>query len=211
MASLYRGPKNVDALIALSRMLSKPGARICGSRFARCLAEVGLVITLMGMFIAPSQAAGGKNLSGMIATNGQAASVIVVGNHASPSDRFVAGELQHYIELLSGAKLGLITAGDVGRQAKGLSLLLVGGPAGNELVGEASHRGQINFSGLKPEGYFLRRITTPGRPALVIGGNDEAGTMYAAYDLTRAPGIRLSPDQRHATGEARRGGVAGPG
>jgi len=129
------------------------------------------------------------NAGAMIAAHGRPESVIVVGNHAGASDRFVAGELQRYIEMLSGAKLEVITAGEASRQAKGLSLLLVGGPQANELVGDAAHRGQISFDKLKPEGYLLHRTMVQGRPALVAGGNDEAGTMYAAYDLLERLGL----------------------
>jgi hypothetical protein len=58
--------------------------------------------------MASSLQAASESPGGMVAIHGQPASVIVVGNHASPSDRFVAGELQRYIEMLSGAKLALI-------------------------------------------------------------------------------------------------------
>jgi hypothetical protein len=89
----------------------------------------------------------------MIASKGQAAALIAVGDNASPSDRFVAGELQRHIEMLSGAKLEIVPSREAGRQAKGKSLLLV------------------------------------GSPSLVVGGNDEAGTMYAAYDLLERLGF----------------------
>jgi len=160
--------------------------------FTNCF-RIGRALGLCTSFVLAGTlnglAAPPRNQSGMIAAHGQAASLIVVGNHASPSDRFVAAELQRYIEMLSGAKLALITAGDVSQQAKGLSLLLVGGPQGNELVGDAAQRKQINFDGLKPEGYLLRQIASQGRSALVMGGNDEAGTMYAAYDFLERLGF----------------------
>ena len=125
----------------------------------------------------------------MIAAHGQSAAVIVVGSHAGSSDRFVASELQRYIEVLSGAKLAVVTSNEATKQAKGLSFLLVGGEQANALVADASHRGLINFDKLKPEGYLLRRINVQGRPALVIGGDDEAGTMYAAYDFLERLGF----------------------
>jgi hypothetical protein len=181
--------RSMRALRVSSRRRLKTGAKIPASRFSRPVVELCALFVLTAMLQASAKAAPPNNLSGLIATNGQAASLIVVGNHASPSDRFVAKELQRYIEMLSGAKLAVISADDVSRQAKGLSLLLVGGPEGNELVGDAAHRGQINFGGLKPQGYLLRRITLQGRSALVIGGNDEAGTMYAGYDLLERLGF----------------------
>ncbi len=143
-----------------------------------------LALTLAG----PAKAASNQG-SAMIATHGQAESVIVIGDHAGASDRFVAGELQRYVEMLSGAKLAVVTTSDAARQARGLSLLLVGGPQANEMVGEAAHHGLLSFDKLKPEGYLLRRVTVQGRLALVIGGNDEAGTMYAAYDFLERLGF----------------------
>jgi hypothetical protein len=159
------------------------------SRLFCRVVEFCIFIVLMGIVPVAGQASSPKNLSVKIASHGEAASLIVVGNHARPFDRFVAGELQRYIEKLSGAKLEVVTADEVSGNAKGLSLLLVGGPEGNELVGEAARRGQVSFSGLKPEGYILRRVTIEGRSGLIIGGNDEAGTMYAGYDLLERLGF----------------------
>jgi hypothetical protein len=129
------------------------------------------------------------NPQGMIARNAQPEAVIVVGDNSSPSDRFVAGELQRYIEMLSGAKLDIVLAKGVGIQAKGKSLLLVGGADANELVRRAANRRQVNFEGLKRDGYLLRRLNFEGHPALAVGGNDEAATMYAAYDLLERLGF----------------------
>jgi alpha-glucuronidase len=125
----------------------------------------------------------------LIASNGQPEALIVVGDSASPFDRFVAGELQRYVEMLSGAKLEVILSRQVSGQAKGRSLLLVGGPESNGLVRQAANHRQVNFEGLKPEGYILRRLSLEGCPSLVVGGNDEAGTMYAAYDLLERLGF----------------------
>jgi hypothetical protein len=123
--------RSMRALRVSSRRRLKTGAKIPASRFSRPVVELCALFVLTAMLQASAKAAPPNNLSGLIATNGQAASLIVVGNHASPSDRFVAKELQRYIEMLSGAKLAVISADDVSRQAKGLSLLLVGGPEGN--------------------------------------------------------------------------------
>ena len=181
--------RNRCAIMAFSPMRMKTKTQDRASRLSHRVVAICFLLLLVGIANLPLKAVTPKNVSGMIASNGQAASLIVVGDHASPSDRFVAGELQRYIEMLSGAKLAINTANETGRQPKDLGLLLVGGPAGNELVGDAARRGQINFNGLKPQGYLLRRITVRGRPALVIGGNDEAGTMYAGYDFLERLGF----------------------
>lgn len=129
------------------------------------------------------------NGQGMIVRNNQPRAVIVVGNDAGSLDRFVADELQKHIQTLSGAKLEIKASREVSTHPKGDSLLLVGSPASNELVGQAAKRRQVSFEGLKPDGYVLRRISLDGRPALVLGGNDEAATMYAAYDFLERLGF----------------------
>jgi hypothetical protein len=148
------------------------------------------LLTLLCVLLIPllqsSPAATGQ---AWIAQNSQAEALIVVEDNGSPSIRFVAGELARYIDILSGAKLKIISPVQVSSQAKGKSLLLVGGPGSNKLVLQAANRRLVNFTGLKPEGYNLRRINLDGRSALIIGGNDDAGTMYAAYDLLERLGF----------------------
>lgn len=108
--------------------------------------------------------------------NGQPEAVIVAG--AGAFNSFVAGELQQHLEALSGARLQIVTSAPADK-----NLVLVGGPAENQLVRQAAEQKLADFQGLKENGYLLRRISLKGRPALVVGGIDEAGTMYAAYDL----------------------------
>jgi len=157
--------------------------------FAHGLVKLSILVALCAALSPPLQAAPAARGQGLIASNGQPEALIVVGDSASPFDRFVAGELQRYVEMLSGAKLEVILSRQVSGQAKGKSLLLVGGPESNGLVRQAANRRQVNFEGLKPEGYILRRLSLEGCPSLVVGGNDEAGTMYAAYDLLERLGF----------------------
>src|SRR5664280_1705177 len=98
----------LQAMMARLPTRLKTGTRIRTSSFSIRFIELCIAFVLTGMLNSPLIAAP-KNLGGMIATNGAAASVIVVGNHASSSDRFVASELQRYIEMLSGAKVAVIT------------------------------------------------------------------------------------------------------
>ena len=168
--------------------IPNPKERRRALRFRGNVLRLSLICLAAALTAAPVKAAP-KADGGMIASHGQAAAAIVVGNRSGALDHFVAGELQRYIATLSGAKLAIITAADASRQPKGLALLLVGGPTTNELVGDAARRGQMSFDKLKAEGYWLRRITMQGRPALVIGGNDEAGTMYAGYDFLERLGF----------------------
>jgi hypothetical protein len=151
--------------------------------------KLSIIAALCAVLSPVLQASPPGSSQGLIASHGQPGALIVVGDNASPFERFVGGELQKHIETLSGAKLEMISSREVSRQAKGKSLLLVGGPASNELVRQAASRRQVNFEGLKSEGYILRRISLEGRSALVVGGNDEAGTMYGAYDLLERLGF----------------------
>ena len=58
-------------------------------------------------------------------------------------------------------------------------------------------RDAVDFTVLKAEGgYLLKTVALDGRGAIVAGGNDPAGTMYAAYELLERLGIvfQLSND-----------------
>ncbi len=121
-----------------------------------------------------------------LAKEGKAEAVIVVGQQSGPFDRWVAGELQRYLRKLSGAELPIVTSDKVPAEK---TLILVGGPANNPLTASAQQKQLVSFAGLKPDGLVLKTIDMAGRPAVVAGGNDEAGTMYAVYDLLERLGI----------------------
>src|SRR6266446_4614605 len=123
-----------------------------------------------------------------IVREGQAKSVIVAP-HGIGGAALAANELQKYIGQLTGVRLEGIDREAVAKQGKDQVLLLVGGPEANSLVKKAVAAGQLDFRGLKPEGFLLKTIELDGRPALVIGGNDEAGTLYGAYDWLERQGI----------------------
>ena len=146
-----------SALFAISRtQLNKQSA---DTRFSYRIARFAILFACCGLLNAALKASPPGSTQVMIASKGEAAALIAVGDNASPSDRFVAGELQRYIEMLSGAKLEIVSSREVSRQAKWKSLLLVGSPESNELVRQAANRRQVNFEGLKPEGYILRRLS----------------------------------------------------
>ena len=76
-------------------------------------------------------------------------------------------------------------------------LILVGGPDENAAVRRLADRGGVDFTALQAEGgYLLKTVALDGRGAIVAGGNDPAGTMYAAYELLERLGIvfQLSND-----------------
>ena len=101
---------------------------------------------------------------------GQADAVIVVGSKSVSFYRWVAGELQSYVKKLAAAVLPIVTDDKVPVEK---SLILLGGPQSNPFVAETVRQHQADFTGLKPEGFILKTIELSGRPALVVGGNEQ--------------------------------------
>lgn len=124
-----------------------------------------------------------------VVEDGSAKSVIVLHDGARGLYRYSAEELQKYVGQLTGVRPEIISPQDIAQQPQDAGLLLVGGPEANELVKKATQAGMIDFSSLRPEGFLLKTLSVEGRQALVIGGNDEAGTLYAAYDWLEQQGV----------------------
>jgi len=121
-----------------------------------------------------------------LAEGSHANAVIVIGQEGGPFYRWVASELQRYVCELSGAELPIVTADAIPPEK---TLIVLGGPAVNSLVASAEKMQLVQFTGLKPDGLIVRTVELDGRPAIVVGGNDEPGTMYAAYELLERLGI----------------------
>jgi hypothetical protein len=119
---------------------------------------------------------------------GRARAVIVVGDNADPFYRFVGGELQRYVMAITGASLDVVTASQARTRPEGLQVL-IGGPAANSLVAEAVKKRQADFSNLKPDGFLLWKVPEGKKRSYIVGGQDEAATMYAAYDLLERLGV----------------------
>jgi hypothetical protein len=113
--------------------------------------------------------------------NGDARAAIVTGKGSFY--RFVAEELQKYIEQFTGSKLEILEAEEARRKPKDLVLILVGGPQVNDLVREVTSKKLVSFEKLKADAFIIKTTALDGRHTLVVGGGDEAATMYAAYDL----------------------------
>jgi hypothetical protein len=131
-----------------------------------------------------------------LAQRGRAQAVIVVGRDAGQFHRWVAGELQRYVKGLSGAELPIVTSDELPADRP---RIVLGGPQANPLAATAEDRQLAQFAGLKPDGVVLKRTELDGVPVLLAGGNDETGTMYAAYELLE----RLGPTAPPATSSAR--------
>ncbi|MBC8871392.1 MAG: hypothetical protein H8E44_18355 [Planctomycetes bacterium] len=121
-----------------------------------------------------------------LAKGGKAEAVIVVGRDSGPFDRWTAGELQRYLQKLSGVEFSIVTSDKIPAEK---ALILVGGPEDNPLVASAQQQQLVSFASLKPEGFLLKSIDLAGTPAVVAGAGDGAGTMYAAYELLERLGV----------------------
>ena len=131
--------------------------------------------------------------------NGVPRGAVVVAADADECHRFVAGELQAHLERLSGGRLPIVTEAELPRSPERdrTTLILVGGPEENAAVRRLADQDAVDFTVLKAEGgYLLKTVALDGRSAIVAGGNDPAGTMYAAYELLERLGIvfQLSND-----------------
>jgi hypothetical protein len=116
--------------------------------------------------------------------------IIVVDNKAADGFyRFVGEELQKYIGKLVGTTPEILEPGQIGQQGQKHVLILVGSPEVNPLVRDAVAAGLVSLQGLKPDGFVLKSTEVKDRPALIIAGKDEAGTMYGAYDWLERQGI----------------------
>ena len=121
-----------------------------------------------------------------LAKNGRPEAVIVVGRDAGEFHRWVAGELQRHLKQLCGAEFSIVSSDQVPARKP---LIVLGGPRANPLAAAAQDKQLARFTGLKPDGFLLKTIQLQGVPALLVGGNDEAATMYAAYELLEKLGV----------------------
>lgn len=68
-------------------------------------------------------------------------------------------------------------------------MLIIGGPNANPVSAGAEEKKLVDFAHLKSEGFIVQTIDLEGKPAVVIGGQDEATTMYAAYQFLEGLGL----------------------
>lgn len=137
---------------------------------------VAWVLSMIWGSFAPSHA-----LAGSLVASGKPEAVIVAS--LDEPTRFAAAELQRYIEAFTGVKLEVLSPSEARQRPSDIAWVLVGGPQRNDLVHAASEDHLVSFENLKTDGFLLQTIRIEGREALVVGGNDDASTMYAVYDL----------------------------
>ncbi|MCI0627078.1 MAG: hypothetical protein L0387_36435, partial [Acidobacteria bacterium] len=121
-----------------------------------------------------------------LAKGDQGQAAIVVGRNAGSFYRWVARELQKYLRLLTGVELPVVSMSEAPLES---TKILLGGPDSNEMVAEAQQKKLIEFTGLKKDGFLIQSLNLDGKPVVVVGGNDEAATMYAAYELLERLGV----------------------
>jgi hypothetical protein len=122
-----------------------------------------------------------------LVANGEARAVIV--SPEDESSHFVAEELQRYVDLLTGTRLSIVSLAEARRQPARICWILVGGPNRNELVKETAAKSELGFKGLKTDGFILKTLSLEVRRVLIVAGNEDAATMYAAYDLIEKYGV----------------------
>jgi len=166
----------------------------------------GIALMTALFCVAASASLWAASATGTLVSNGRAESVIVAG--PGRFNQWVAGELQSYFERFTGARIPIVSPAEARHEPRGIAWIVVGGPQANELVKEAVGKKLVNFDGLKPDGFILKTLRLDGHSALVVGGNRDAATMYAAYDLLERYGavFLLTGDilpQKHPTWELR--------
>jgi len=100
-----------------------------------------------------------------IADDGMSEYCIVLDPGASPSEKFAAEELQHFLKEISGCHLPI-------ESSSSPKMILVGG---GEILREIE-RG-LDLGSLGKEGFVIR--TRP--PHLILAGGKQRGTLYAVY------------------------------
>ncbi len=128
------------------------------------ISGLGVLVTLALGLVLPAKA----DLT--LIDHGKSAYRIVVPADAIPSERHAAEELQHYLEVMSGVRLPIVTDAET--------------PQSREfLLGDNAHlrrlKRQIDWAKLGAEGFVLR---TDGRRVIIAGGRPR-GTLYGVYSL----------------------------
>jgi len=101
----------------------------------------------------------------------QSVAQIVIAADADEADRFAAGELQKYLENMTGARLEIVS---ITSKAKGDEIRLGAAAKLKNWQGEEEVR-----------------LITPDEHTLLIAGEGPRGTVYAVYELLEALGVRF--------------------
>ena len=168
----------------------------CAKRFTFKAVVAVLVWDALLACASPGRCAEPTAVAVPVAAGGQARAVILVPNAPSESTKWAADQLQQYLRTLSGAEVPIVSEGQVPPNAEGKSWILIGGPEQNRRVKGAVEKGLSAFSGLDGDGFILKTFRLGERPVVVAGGNSDAATMYAVFELLQQLGVtfRLTGD-----------------
>jgi len=122
-----------------------------------------------------------------LVADGQARAALVIGNSTASFERWVVGEIQRYVRLLSGVELPVVEAGEA--RPRDVAAVLIGSPATHPLIGKLQQAEHVQVAGLKPDGFILKSLVCEDGPTLVVSGATERSTMYAAYELIERLGV----------------------
>src|SRR5690348_3302990 len=141
-------------------------------------------------------AATGSTQSIPVASGGKAQVSIVVGPKASGLYQYASTELARYLKLLSGAEVAIVSDSDAGARPALEALIVLAGPAGGETARSATAALRMNASALKKDGFLIKTGRLRSHPIVVVAGNDDAATLYGAYELIARLGVtfRLTGD-----------------
>lgn len=107
---------------------------------------------------------------------------IVTGAAAPELERLAAKELADLLHRLFAAEVSIST-----KRPAGGNVILLGSPATNPAVGEATNQ---LWPILSKQGQLLRTTTHRGQTVLVVGGGSPQATLWAVYELGHRFGMR---------------------
>jgi hypothetical protein len=159
----------------------------------RAAASLRAAAVVFAVLIGAGSSAGASQAGNVpIASGGKPQASIVMGEAVGALNKYAASELQKYLRLLTGAEIPIIAGADFSSRPAKEGLILLGGPTSNSAVREAAQAKWVNFTGLKPEGFVIKTGSFKGHPAVVVGGNDDASALYAAYELIERLGVTFT-------------------
>jgi hypothetical protein len=118
--------------------------------------------------------------------------VIVIGEQATPVERFAAEELQRYVAQMTAVTLPIQTL-PPGAPVQGFEILL-GRPATHARLARvcADARLRLEHERLGDDGYVVQTVSAgPGQAALVLSGTHDRSALYAVYHLLETCGARF--------------------
>ena len=119
----------------------------------------------------------------VITEAGRAVCVIVTGESAAAIERRAAGELQSYLEKISGARIPISEGG----KGTGVNRILLGTPDSNRAIKSKTKSQAEKLADLGQEGFLIKSMGSD----LIIAGNSGPAVLYGVYSfLERDLGCR---------------------